>query len=69
MTPRARHALEMRTALELNCSLAEARLHLAKLSHRAAAQARKDSRRASRMPLPRAERGDSQFKFWWKDQD
>lgn len=69
MSPRARHALEMRTALELNCSLAEARLHLAKLAHRAVAQARKASPRASRVPLPRADRGDSQFKFWWKDRD
>jgi hypothetical protein len=36
MTPRTRHLAEMRIAVEQGCSLAEARLRLARLRHAAA---------------------------------
>ena len=65
MSPRARHVLEMRTALERGCSLSAARAHLAQLRHRAAAEA-VAKRRA---PAALISIETARPKYWWQQEN
>jgi hypothetical protein len=75
MTRRAEHLSEMRVALELKCSLAEAKAHLARTKRWAGEEAlrkvRGEDRPATVTPSVTAaeQQDETQSRFWWKEND